>query len=460
MELWMVSVTGILLLVAAAMRHRSRKWNWKINSMAARLSKLTQQRQRDRKAEEKLLRQLYSLLHTSIVIGDAAATYQLVDLLKLAFGCQLFRVDEAARLMSLCVVAIHSKQPELTGIVMDGFRPLFRYIPDAALPEAAEQLTIISATAVKNKYPFIQAKAAECIFDIAERINCDNNPPGIATLQALQVAGIFALRCHDVDLLRELVVRMSGWITKVPQSSAAENIVGLLTAWLHRIIRHDGMAMFEIMTPLVHKLVECNVLTDSALITLFHEWGEAAGVACLNPKSPLAPQILLVVAETAEARADLRVWSRAIKMAGQVSALAVTRHGVTEAFSVLFPLLDTGRKLLSSELKFGQYGDGFRLRKLFIVLRETLLLAELRARQDMTISAGEVITEIYECWAVYPMANYSHKAIKRYCQLLLLVWQQTRQREAKRSIPLLSSELVEPMLFSEKDKKQLGLCEI
>lgn len=89
MELWMVLVTGILLLVAAVVWHRSCKWDWKIKLAAAKLNKLTQRRQRDQKAETKFLRQLYSLLHTSIAAGDASVTYQLVDLLKLSFGCQL-----------------------------------------------------------------------------------------------------------------------------------------------------------------------------------------------------------------------------------------------------------------------------------------------------------------------------------------------------------------------------------
>ncbi|MEN6413228.1 MAG: hypothetical protein ABFC84_10810 [Veillonellales bacterium] len=457
MELWIVSVTGILLLAAAALWHRSRRWNWKIKLAAAKLNKLIQRRQRDQKAETKLLRQLYSLLHTSIAAGDASVTYQLVDLLKLAFGSQLFRVDEAARLMSLCVVAIHNRQPELAGIIMDGFHPLFRCLPAEALPDAAEQLTVISTTAVKKKYSFILSKAVTCIFALADRTKCDNNPAGVAILQALQVTGILALRRQDADLWRELVVRMSGWITEIPQSSASGTIVGVLSAWLYRIIRYNGMTPFEIITPLVHKLIECDVLTDDALSILFREWGEAAGAACLNPKSELATQIFLVVIEAAGVRADIPVWNRAIKMVGQVSALAATRHGIVEAFSMLFPLLDSGRKLLTAELKFGQYGDGFRLQQLFIVLRETIMLAELKARQSMTISVGEVIAEIYHCWVIYPQANCSQKAIKKYCQLLLLFWQRIRQREAKRSIPLLAPELVEPVLLSKQDRKQLGL---
>ncbi|MPM65268.1 hypothetical protein SDC9_112163 [bioreactor metagenome] len=150
------------------------------------------------------------------------------------------------------------------------------------------------------------------------------------------------------------------------------------------------------------------------------------------------------------------LWRKAVSAVGQVSSLAISRRDVAEAFNVLLPIVDTGRNMLTDELTFGEYSDDYRRKQLFIIMRECIMLAELKARQDMTRSTGDIITEIYKTWITNPQTTGIKKSIKKYCQCLLLHWQNTRQRQARRGLPD-SNHLIEPMLVSEKDRKRLGL---
>jgi hypothetical protein len=108
------------------------------------------------------------------------------------------------------------------------------------------------------------------------------------------------------------------------------------------------------------------------------------------------------------------------------------------------------------ELKFGEFSDDYRKKRLFVIVRECILLAELKARQDMTKSTGEVIAEIYEYWVRFPQTAGINKSLKKYCQFLLIYWQNTRQRQSRRGMPD-NKRLIEPMLVSDEDKKRLGL---
>ncbi|MBP2661599.1 MAG: hypothetical protein H6Q69_4631, partial [Firmicutes bacterium] len=164
---WVASISSVLTILL--IRYYYRKCNWKFKILTFRLNTLIRSSRRDKKVAQRLLKQVYVLLHKSIASNDTAMAYQAIDLLKLAFGYGIMRQDETVRLMAISVAALNEKQPDMVSFILDAFRPLIRQLSPECIPGAAEQLTLIGVIALKQRQNFLVAKITECIFLIMDR---------------------------------------------------------------------------------------------------------------------------------------------------------------------------------------------------------------------------------------------------------------------------------------------------
>jgi hypothetical protein len=360
--------------------------------------------------------------------------------------------------MAAAVTALRANQPDLAGFILDAFKPMLRYLTTEDVPETVEQLVQISIIAGKAKQNFLVAKASENIFAMLEQQNCEANQPLCAVfLRALTAIGTVALRRHDDDLFREMATRIACWLATKPSAALSPELIALLSTWLHYIVKTDQPIQFSIVEELTVQLVETKVLSDEALALLFVEWTNLAGTACLNPNTSIASLTLSLMLQLAAKQHKQEVWALATKSTGQVAKLASAHHGnLTSVFQVIYPLLEAGRKLLIIEIRFGEYTDELNRQALFMVLEECLAIVTFLARQDMTTTTGEVISDIYKHWSNSPCLRGNPKSVKKFCQLLLLFWVKIRRRQAKRGMPI-NQDLTEPMLIVEKDRLRLGL---
>ncbi len=274
-------------------------------------------------------------------------------------------------------------------------------------------------------------------------------------MRILRLVGVLALRRHETDLFRELTTRLAAIVAARPDSPGLSGeIVALTAQWLHRIVKHDDLAMFALLQNIALALPAQDALLAADIRLLIKEWQELAGTACLNPHSTLAEGIVSFTLELALARGSKSGWQQAVTGAGQVARLVITRHGIKAALPRILPLLSAGRELLSLELKVGsiENADSFRQQALYLVVRECLSLSEYAARQDLVTTAGDIIADICRYWTEYSI-HASPKAIKRFCQLLLAYWMKTSRQAKKVTI---SDELARPVLLSESDKQRLG----
>jgi hypothetical protein len=458
MLLWVaVIIISVVIVVSARFVWYRRRLEYQAKLLAAKLQKLTRQKRPDPASASRLLRRIYALLYDSIAVNPVV-TYQAVELLKFAFGEGLRRANEPGRLMAAAVTALRANQPDLAGFILDAFKPMLRYLTTEDVPETVEQLVQISIIAGKAKQNFLVAKASENIFAMLEQQNCAANQPLCAVfLRALTAIGTVALRRHDDDLFREMATRIACWLATKPSDAVSSELVALLSTWLHYIVKTDQPIQFSIVEELTVQLVETKVLSDEALALLFVEWTNLAGTACLNPNTSIASLTLSLMLQLAAKRHKQEVWALATKSTGQVAKLASAHHGnLTGVFQVIYPLLEAGRKLLIIEIRFGEYTDELNRQALFMVLEECLAIVTFLARQDMTTTTGEVISDIYKHWSNSPCLRGNPKSVKKFCQLLLLFWVKIRRRQAKRGMPI-NQDLTEPMLIVEKDRLRLGL---
>lgn len=429
-----------------------RKLTWKIKILTFRLNKIIRKTHRDKKVVRQLLKEMYSLVNKSIANNDAAAAYQAIDLLKLAFGYGVMRQDESVRLMALSVAALNKKNPDIVSFILDAFRPLIRQLSSESIPSAAEHLTLVGVIALKQKENFLVAKVTECLFLILDRTDAPGDKQIVsAVLKAFKIVGVFSLRRRDLALFREITRRLSDWfVTNQTSVDVAEELINMLTAWLHRIVGMNDLSLFEMVEEAALGLIEGQVVVEHNMGLLFDEWGNLAASACLNPNSLLAGRIISFLFTIANHDKSNKNWSKVVVIAGRVTKLAVSRHGIVPAFMVFYPMLEVGRVLLWSELKFVQCTDEYKQEMLFTVVKESLTIISYASRQDLIGSPGQTIAEIFKCWIEKPTMFAHHKSIKKYCQLLLFFWLKDK-RQAKKHLPH-NSELIEPMLFSDSER--------
>lgn len=431
---------------------RSRRLEAKYTRLAGQASRV--KRGRDIAQEREVLKSLYALVHQGINVKNTATAYRTIDLIKMVFGEGIVRPDEPRQLTTLVVRAARAKELETAAAALDAFRQLLRRCPPDMVPTVMEQLTYIAAIAMKDRHNFLAAKSMEVMFAVLEK-EAGSPASVFAALRALKTVGVLALRRKDQDMFREIATRLAELVPAPLASEPATELVALTGMWLHRIVQDDDHAMFCIVAELVGAVNQRGVLGQDSLVALTKDWQNLAGTASLRPNSILAPLISEMALKTALRFWDLGLWEEAVGNAGQTAKMIIQRNGLKTAFPLVLPILETGRELLSLELKFGnlENTESFRQRALFYTVRVCLSLADYAARQDMISTPGDSITEMYNLWMTIPDRTGS-KSAKRFCQLLAAYWFKTGTKQAKRGA--VGSELSAPALLTDNDKQRLS----
>lgn len=453
-----IIVISFMTLAAGVYWYRTNSFSWRLRNIQRATDRLAKKRQPDKKAVAVLFRQMYTLIHRGMAAQKTTVVYQVIDTLKLAVGVGLGRSGEPLRLMAIIVAAIKAKQPDVAGQLLDVFRPLVKRCEPQVLPGVINPLLMIAATAMKDKQNFLAARVAELVFSVLERPDCLNNQAVMnATFRAIRFLGILAIRRHDEALFRELANRLNAWSAIGKEQDLGAEAVQCLVSWMHRIMKGDDFLQLQILDELTQSLVDNRLIHSQALRELAEGWIELAGNACLNPNSVLGPRIVSRILLVAVHTEDAVFFRRTVRKIVQVAAMVLTRYTFPEAFPIVLPLADTGRRLLQTELNLAEStGEGFRPQALHILVREMLVAFEMLARQRMTVTTGEIIVEFLQLWQEHPVAAGQYgKAACKFCQLLLSFWMQTSRRKARRlELPELTNQQLSG--FSQGDKAKLA----
>ncbi|MEG6584610.1 hypothetical protein [Dendrosporobacter sp. 1207_IL3150] len=456
MQLWLGLLTGLVGVILLFRWLFLRRLDWQIKLLEMRLARITAVKNIDKARSKSLLKDIYSHINITIEKQNQTAAYQAIDLLKLAFGEKLDRSDEPMRLMAVAVSALRVKQPDVAGYVLDAYKPLIRNLSDTAKISTIEQLTLIAMVSLKSRNAFMLAKITDLICLLLEQLDKNTSKKVIISgLRGLKVIGAMSLKRHDEALFREISLKV-GSINQFDEEDISIEIVHILTGWLHRVIKNEDKVMFSIFVQSTLEFYERGTINNKIFAIIVNEWQNLAGTAVLNPRSSMAAEILDFLLLASERRFDERCWLLAISAAAKTARLAISQHELEDGFKIAYPLLDMGRRLLGTELRLMDNTNDMRQKALFLIVRESVMLASLQARKDMTSSTGEIIAQLYNCWARYPNMRGNQKSVKKYCQFILLYWMKNRKRQARRGIPE-KNELTEPSLLTELEKERFGL---
>ena len=454
----LVGIGLLLVCVGFAVRHKFAASEIRLRQVERALTKLTERQQPDHKQVEAVFRRLYSIANQSIAAGHERIVYEAAELLKLAFGSGMSRQDDSLRLMTVTVAAMKAKQIDSAGYLLDAYRPLLRRSQSAVMPDVLNPLLTIVTVAMKDKHHFLAAKVVELVFVILERSDCQVHAAAVnAAFRTIRTLGILAIRRRDEDLFRELAIRLKSWSLNTKLTEPLPEANQCLYAWLCEIMKRNNTVVLPLIDELAEVLVTTGMIREAALQELLDGWTQLAGNACLNPYSQVAPVVIARIASLALQTEDIIFFRRTVQGLGRVSTMALHRYSLAEAFLIIMPIAETGRRLLQAELTLGPSAEtDFRPRAIQAIANELLLALEMYARQQMLLSTGEIIAEFLELWQRHPAtAAYYGKGARNFCQLLLSFWLETRKTKA-RKIQLSESASKQLTGFSQSERSRLN----
>lgn len=423
----------------------------RLRSLKSRLTALTGQKG-GRQPRQEWLDDLYRLLKQALSGGDQAILFQTADLLKTAFGEGIMRPEEPVRLAGVVIGALRAKQADIAGVLLDAFRPLLRHQATDMLPELAESVTMAGLLALKERQNFVAAKAADLLFAVLVRAQRTDITAGTSrAINGIQTIGVQALRRGDKSLFLELCIRLDEEVVNCRGDNS--ELVGVFAIWLQRLVTADDEELLAFVKTTVLRLVDTGRVEREFLATFHKEVLEMARMASVNVENPLLAPLFEFAFELADRLNTLPAWQTAVRETGKIAAAVITSRGFNTAFPIMAVLLTLGGRLLIAELRRSTAGaNEDEGRVLYLVVRECLLLLELAVRQDMVLTAGELAGRLTLLWEKRFSAP-PPKNIRKFCQLLIITWMQTRRRVAKRLS--LEKLLDGPLLLSSEERSRL-----
>ncbi|WP_425057701.1 hypothetical protein [Sporomusa carbonis] len=381
-------------------------------------------------AGKQIMRQIYKVVKASLLTGKENEAYRAFDLLKLALGHGLGKPGEPSRLTTVVYMALKSNHPDIAGHGIDAFRPLLKTMAVAEIPGAVEQLGLIAVISLKQRYNFLAARAVEVIFTSLGVVQ--DAGANVAAMRALRLIGLTALRRGDTGLIREIQAKLAGLLAVAPLGSAAhEQAAWVFTAWLHRVIKSGDTTLFEVITNYIWQLADKKILTENALASLVTECSQLAGIISLNPYSQISDAISMFSLGLAAQSKRIDVWRQAVDGAGHAARMAVSQRTLSESFNVVYPLFETGRRMLAAEFNSGPLSDPFRQQALYILVRECLQVVEFVARKNFTTTIVDIIDQIYLDWMNCQTNAGQQKSIKKFCQLIFIYGMRLKRRQKR-----------------------------
>ena len=452
------ALAGVLLFVIAIRRYRYHNPERRYRHLAKKTSCLTEMVDfPSSKDASSLLVPIYSLICEAFETHDEKRACQGIVLLKNCVSAGWVRVNEAEELKWLAFAGFRYRQADSISQIVDILCILPTRQIKIDLPEVARQLTAIGLHALKEKENFIAAKAADGMIALLtfRKIVASEKLVQLC-LQGIKAIGAAALHRHDIGLFREIAVQLADWADKKNDPEISQKLIEILTVWLHDIVKSEDEQGLEVMTDFLFRIIGSKDLCDDEISLFLQEWLRLAGIAALNPESALAPPMMFAGLQAAAKQEDLLLWTLALSATGQISAQGIQQRGIAKAFSVLYPILETGRILLGNELRFGGdgYADSYRQQALLVVVNESLILMNLAARRSLISTVDEMIAEARGSWLNYPQACYTRKQAKKYCQLLYFYWRQTQGKSGYGGKET-ETELIVPLRLTEQERKRL-----
>ena len=306
--------------------------------------------------------------------------------------------QDAGRLGSLVRQVADLGKSDCALALLSGFVPLYRHNPSCR-EEIVGALSVIALHAYRNRQPALMAKCGDylCRIAIEEESVVDE------LVRAVKQVGILAVRGRDEGLFREMMMRMMKVFFMRTGSMA--RLTSLLTAWLERILHQDGEACYEAWRSCLIESLTKGQWTNCDLLALMESCRSMAGLAAMNPYSPVMRRFLSDILYYAELQEDKDVQITAVQIVGMAMRIAVHDYPAALSMPYIVPLSRFGGNQAWRQARFPmlyETGEG----RVLTAVWQVFLLLEKELEENRWQEEGDLFYPVYDAYqTTYPLAE-------------------------------------------------------
>lgn len=320
------------------------------------------------------------------------------ETLKFLYSEGVAERQDAGRLGSLVRQVADLGKSDCALALLSGFVPLYRHNPSCR-EEIVGALSVIALHAYRNRQPALMAKCGDylCRIAIEEESVVDE------LVRAVKQVGILAVRGRDEGLFREMMMRMMKVFFMRTGSMA--RLTSLLTAWLERILHQDGEACYEAWRSCLIESLTKGQWTNCDLLALMESCRSMAGLAAMNPYSPVMRRFLSDILYYAELQEDKDVQITAVQIVGMAMRIAVHDYPAALSMPYIVPLSRFGGNQAWRQARFPmlyETGEG----RVLTAVWQVFLLLEKELEENRWQEEGDLFYPVYDAYqTTYPLAE-------------------------------------------------------
>lgn len=320
------------------------------------------------------------------------------ETLKFLYSEGVAERQDAGRLGSLVRQVADLGKSDCALALLSGFVPLYRHNPSCR-EEIVGALSVIALHAYRNRQPALMAKCGDylCRIAIEEESVVDE------LVRAVKQVGILAVRGRDEGLFREMMMRMMKVFFMRTGSMA--RLTSLLTAWLERILHQDGEACYEAWRSCLIESLTKGQWTNCDLLALMESCRSMAGLAAMNPYSPVMRRFLSDILYYAELQEDKDVQITAVQIVGMAMRIAVHDYPAALSMPYIVPLSRFGGNQAWRQARFPmlyETGEG----RVLTAVWQVFLLLEKELEENRWQEEGDLFFPVYDAYqTTYPLAE-------------------------------------------------------
>ncbi len=320
------------------------------------------------------------------------------ETLKFLYSEGVAERQDAGRLGSLVRQVADLGKSDCALALLSGFVPLYRHNPSCR-EEIVGALSVIALHAYRNRQPALMAKCGDylCRIAIEEESVVDE------LVRAVKQVGILAVRGRDEGLFREMMMRMMKVFFMRTGSMA--RLTSLLTAWLERILHQDGEACYEAWRSCLIESLTKGQWTNCDLLALMESCRSMAGLAAMNPYSPVMRRFLSDILYYAELQEDKDVQITAVQIVGMAMRIAVHDYPAALSMPYIVPLSRFGGNQAWRQARFPmlyETGEG----RVLTAVWQVFLLLEKELEENRWQEEGDLFYPVYDAYqTTYPLTE-------------------------------------------------------
>ena len=468
----------ILIVSAIALKIYYNKTETKLKKITNKIEKLKSNGQlkpgfNNIAISDVILKKIYDIIYKELKNEDPKGLHLALETLKFAFSQNVKGENESINLIKLILVCFNSNKIA-TNNVLNSFTPLAKNASKEELVFIIENLSTITALALKKKQNFLASRSIEIIFFSLEVLETHlledsdslivNNDVKfnfvLPVKNCLKLVSRRILISGDVPLFREFCILSNDFLVKLNNDSLFKNTYPtLLISCLQFLSVKENDEILTIVLAHFKALVKENALNTEELEFIYNECSYFSSVFSINPERSFTQRLLNALINVSFEIKNINLLKIVISFIIAAAKMSLLRYPLEKVFLLLKQLLRKTRKtmLIILDNAFENTVDADFYKEAFVSSVDCLLtVLEYESRKNFLLTSVDIAIDIFKIWDVYSKTEQATEANTKLCQFLILHYLENKETLA-RQISYPPKEFLAKNLLSKEEEKLLKI---